>query len=178
LSILKSRQSLTEDWITKDTFAVYNLLGDPALRIASNTAGKPTDDTFAQWRWERFTSEELADESVSSADADPDGDGQCLFLEYAFCAIPLDGTGAVPTLLTGESPDTLKARLIWRRRKNTFDLEYRLLASGDLVNWTPCEPQLDILSVTAESDGIMETVEAETPFPGETLYIKLDVIQR
>ena len=43
LAFLRARRSLRDDRFTRDTFAVYNLLGDPALRIAGNemTNGAP-----------------------------------------------------------------------------------------------------------------------------------------
>ena len=43
-AFLKARRSQAEDVFSKDTFAVYNLLGDPALRVAGNdvTNSQPT----------------------------------------------------------------------------------------------------------------------------------------
>ncbi len=43
-AFLKARRSLPESLFTKDTIAVYNLLGDPALKIAGN---EPEDDPAA-----------------------------------------------------------------------------------------------------------------------------------
>ncbi len=40
LAFLKARRSLPDTLFTKDSFAVYNLLGDPALRIAGNPASE------------------------------------------------------------------------------------------------------------------------------------------
>jgi hypothetical protein len=41
LSILRARRELPEDLFNRDTFATFNLMGDPALRIAGNTGGHP-----------------------------------------------------------------------------------------------------------------------------------------
>ena len=41
LSILRARHELPEDLFNRDTFATYNLMGDPALHIAGNTGGHP-----------------------------------------------------------------------------------------------------------------------------------------
>ena len=42
MAFLKARRSLPENLFSKETFAVYNLLGDPALRIAGNEATNST----------------------------------------------------------------------------------------------------------------------------------------
>ena len=47
LSILLARHAVPEDMFNRDTLTTYNLLGDPALRIAGNPGGQPRAPEFA-----------------------------------------------------------------------------------------------------------------------------------
>jgi hypothetical protein len=60
LAILRARRSMNHGLFTSDTFRTYNLMGDPALRIAGNTGGHPSDGNFAQYRWQRLAPADLA----------------------------------------------------------------------------------------------------------------------
>jgi len=87
-AILQARCGLQSDLFTGDTLSIYNLLGDPALRIAGNTAGTATDRNFAQWRWQRFSPDELTNPETS-------GLTQANFFDYAMDGgYPLELEGA------------------------------------------------------------------------------------
>jgi len=180
LAIQKARSSVIGDQFTKDTFAIYNLLGDPSLRIAGNTAGQPCDRNFAQWRWQRFAPGTLVNPELSGVEGDANGNGQNNFLEYAFGGNPHESGTVVPTLkvLRGKPDGKGWARFLWRQRVLRSDLEYRLRVSDDLVNWQPAPEALQILSTLPVGDGVIEEVTARLPFEGKKVYLKLDITQK
>ncbi len=158
-AVLRARRSLAADLFKQDTFGVYNLLGDPALRIANNAGGHPADETFAQWRWQRFAPAELADAETSGAtDAN--------FRDYA-----LDGGYDIVAELPEfgyPSPvvDETRPRaddgdgfvMRWKRRIRRADVEYRLFLSHDLETWSDDPAQLEEVGTEPDLDGVMETV--------------------
>ncbi len=180
LAILEARRSLPDDPLTKHTLAVYNLLGDPALRIAGNIGGQSSDSTFAQWRWQRFSPEELAASEFSGMQADADGNGRNNGLEYAFGNEPFEDGRATPALERGgfdqDAGEWIHIR--WRQRKLHADLDYRILVSTNLVDWEPAPPSMQILSTLPVPDSVMEKITARLPFLEKNLFIKLEVIQK
>jgi len=177
LAILQARRSLPGDLFTRDTFAIYNLLGDPALRIAGNTGGQPADTGFAQWRWQRFTPVELADAGFSGALADANGNGQNNILEYALGGSPVVGS-SVTVGLEIDHGDDAGAIFRWKQRRLRPDLQYRISASTDLSTWEAEPSSMEILSTQPEADGVMETVTARSSSPSNRLFVRLDVIQK
>ena len=161
MAILQARRSLQGNLFTKDTFDIYNLLGDPALRIAGNLAGQPSDANFAQWRWQRFSPGELADPQISGAtDAN--------FFEYA-----MDGGHPVeaelpefgyPLPAEEDEPGFI---LRWKRRVRRSDIEYQLLLSRDLTSWEADSPDLETVGIEPDPDGVMETVRTKIKRPNE-----------
>ena len=158
LAILQARRSLQADLLSGDTYAVYNLLGDPALRIAGNIGGQDGDSNFAQWRWQRFAPEELADKDLSN--------GQNIFFEYV-C-----GDEGSPRL------NLRNSRLSWEENAIHSDLDYRVLVSTNLVDWAPAGSDLKILSEQPSADHVMKKITAELNVPASSLFIKLEVIPK
>jgi hypothetical protein len=136
------------------------LLGDPALRIAGNTAGHPSDETFAQWRWQHFTPDELADSVVS-------GPTDANFLSYALG----EGELLAPELSTASASDFPRMSsgsgfiLNWKRRIQRSDIDYQLWISGNLQQWEANAPDIQTLSVEPDADGLMETVRTWVDCP-------------
>jgi uncharacterized repeat protein (TIGR01451 family) len=156
LAILQAYNGLQVDIFSRDTVAIYNLLGDPALRIASNTGGHPSDNNFAQWRWQHFNPEELTNSSIS-------GLTQENFFDYAMdggylveAEMPEFGY-PVPEDL-GDEPGFI---LRWKRRINRKDIDYKLLLSSDLESWEADSSDLETLSSQPDPDGVMETVRTK-----------------
>ena len=152
LAVLQARRSLQSDLFRQDTFGVYNLLGDPALRIVNNAGGGRNAANFAEWRWERFAPGELADPAASGA-------SESNFLDYA-----LDGEGLVAAELPEfgfalpEEGSEEGFVLRWKRRVKRSDVEYRLFLSHDLENWTDNAADLEEVGAVPDPDGVMETV--------------------
>ncbi len=158
-AILQARRSLAGDLFAADTLAIYNLLGDPALRIAGNRNDGAAAENFAQWRWERFAPAELAVPAVGGAtDAN--------FFDYA-----MDGGYAVEAELPefgfalpeagGEDGFILR----WKRRMKRPDVEYHLYLSDDLWRWSDDLANLQELDAEPDPDGIMESVRTRVELP-------------
>ena len=173
LAILRARQSLTGELSTKDTFAIYNLLGDPALRIAGNTAAQATDASFAQWRWQRFGPADLADPVASGASAGN-------FFDYALAGndevlaelpefgFPLPVNDGVAIRADGADGVVLR----WKRRIQRADVQYLLFVSENLEQWEMNPDDAQTVGVEPDADGIMETVRTRVNRPwAERVFI-------
>jgi uncharacterized repeat protein (TIGR01451 family) len=178
LAVLKAHRSLAATPESRDTVAVYNLLGDPALRLAGNTQSPHPESTYEQWRWQVFAPQELTNAAVSSMNADPNGNGKNNLIEYAFGADPVEGDAAVQTLKPGAVIEKRGkwAYIHWHQRAEGETLDYRISTSSNLTNWAISPQELEIISVTPTGDGVLEEVTARLPFPGTKLYIRLDVL--
>jgi uncharacterized repeat protein (TIGR01451 family) len=160
LAILHAIRGLQGDLYSRDTLAVYNLLGDPALRIANNTGGHAADECFAQWRWQRFAPAALADPETSGA-------GESNFFAYAMGG-GYDVRAELPEFgypLTEEDADEPGFILRWKRRIRHADVDYKLYLSSDLQTWEANSPDLQTVGVEADPDGIMETVRTKVNRP-------------
>jgi uncharacterized repeat protein (TIGR01451 family) len=160
LAILHAIRGLQGDLYSRDTLAVYNLLGDPALRIANNTGGHVADASFAQWRWQRFAPGALADPETSGA-------GESNFFAYAMGG-GYDVRAELPEFgypLTAEDEGEPGFILRWKRRIRHADVDYKLYLSSDLQSWEANSPDLQTVGVEADPDGIMETVRTKVNRP-------------
>jgi hypothetical protein len=88
------------------------------------------------WRVTHFTFDELADESVSGWDADPDGDGVINLLEYAFGLDPRDGQSLHPVSVFREGDQNLVS---FRKVRDAAEwgMQYHVETSPDLEYWRP-----------------------------------------
>lgn len=172
LAILRALRGLDRNLYSQDTLAIYNLLGDPALRIAGNTAGQPDDATFAQWRWQRFSPQALTDAAASGATT-------ANFFDYALnggydvqAELPEFGY-ALP--VAGESGFILR----WKRRINRSDVDYQLFVSENLAEWTLEPGDAQTVGVEPDSDGVMETVRTRVNRPwAERVYIGVKAVRK
>lgn len=88
------------------------------------------DDTpFDSWRFARFTSEELANPSISGPFADPDGSGTVNLLRF------FSGTDGPPRTSLFVLGDILYFQL--DRHRAAADLGYNIEESDDLRQWNP-----------------------------------------
>ena len=158
-AILQARRSLSGDLFSADTLAIYNLLGDPALRIAGNRSGDAAAEHFAQWRWERFAPEELADPAIGGAtDAN--------FFDYA-----MDGGYDVlaerPECGFDWTEDAAESGIIirWKRRVKRNDIDYALFISEDIQGWEANPSDVEEIGTEPDPDGVMETVRTRVDRP-------------
>ncbi len=159
LAVQQARAALPADTFTRDTSAIYNLLGDPALRLAGNAGADPTAASFAQWRWAQYAPDELNDSAIS-------GPTTQNFQRYAMddsnplvAELPEFGY-AVP-----EEAAAGGFILRWQRRIHRADLDYQFYFSGDLRDWTPITDGIETVGVEPDPDGIMETVRTRINLP-------------
>ena len=175
LAVLQARRSLLDNVFSRDTLAVYNLLGDPALRIAGNLGGQAADASFAQWRWQRFSPAELADAGISGA---TDGN----FFEYAMAG-GYEVTAELPEfgypLAMSRSADEPGFILRWKRRIQRDDIDYRLFISEDLAQWTTEPADARTVGVEPDLDGVMETVRTRVDRPQATrIFIGVQAVRK
>ena len=160
-AILRAVRGLEDDLFSRDTLAVYNLLGDPALRIAGNTGGQSSARNFAEWRWEGFGPAALVDPANSPTNSDH-------FFDYAMnggyslqAELPEFGY-ALPEELPAVADGFI---LRWKRRIQRADVDYRLFLSSDLQTWETNSPDLETVGVEPDADGVMETVRTRINRP-------------
>ena len=165
-AILRARRRLPGDLFSADTLAIFNLLGDPALRIAGNRDGGAAAANFAQWRWERFAPAELA--APAAAPASPE-----LFADYALGgAKPISAELPEFGFALPETGGNEGFVLRWKRRIRRNDVEYRLFLSHDLETWEENSPDLQEVAAEPDADGVMETVRTRVRRPGtERTYL-------
>ncbi len=180
LAILRARRSLAAEFSTKDTFAIYNLFGDPAQRIAGNAGAAAAAESFAQWRWERFAPVDLANASASGATAENfadyalAGEDQVL-AELPEFGFPLPGTAEIAARAESESGVVLR----WKRRVRRADIQYVLSISENLEQWELDPADLQTLGVAPDPDGVMETVRTRVNRPwAERVYIGVKAVRK
>lgn len=113
-------------------FAEKNL-GRVAATVWTPTV-RPAPHGYAAWAGEVFTMGELADPNTSGPDAVNRGDGLTNLEKYAFALDPHLPATADVLPETGQLDEHF---FLWYRRpSDTEDVEYRVEASTDGVNWS------------------------------------------
>jgi hypothetical protein len=115
-------------------------LGQPSPFFESDLsryAAQADQAGITSWRAAKFEPAQLFDPSQSGENADPDHDGLCNLVEYAFGRDPRT-TDATPISQTGFIAQNgfTYLTLTFSRARNTFDASVQTQFSGDLVNWT------------------------------------------
>ena len=88
--------------------------------------------TYSDWRAASFTEEQLYDEAISDATADPDGDGMTNLHEYVFAGQPLNAEANLSPVL-----ETMAGTLAltYRERHDLAGVQVRLQGSDTLNHW-------------------------------------------
>ncbi len=153
----------------------YNLLGDPALRLRGGEGGisSPTAETFAEWRWERFSTADLADPTVSGAQVPSDIPGANNLQRYAF--------GDNPAVQVVEAPQQAALAVEWEQRTVTEDLAVEVWMTTDLMTpWTLANPSWKAPQWVDDQAGVtryrLSMPEEEWPTDEKNVYIKLRAI--
>ena len=124
--------------------------------------GTACAQTYDQWRAQKFSPAEAADESISGRLADPDRDGKSNYLEYATGTDPLTPDAAGQA--SGAMDEFGRLRLSFLRRTAAPGTVYLPQVSTDLKRWRSGEFWFDELSATALNAELNSIVVAET-FP-------------
>jgi hypothetical protein len=88
--------------------------------------------TYWDWRAASFPEEQLYDETISGATADPDGDGMTNLHEYVFAGRPLNSDANLAPVL---EPIFGTLALTYRERHDLTDVQVHLQGSDTLHTW-------------------------------------------
>jgi hypothetical protein len=103
--------------------------------------------TFGDWALHEFNATQLADATISSPGADPDGDGAPNLLEFAMGGQPL-AADAQNLKLQSATKSANQFAFHFRQRKDLGGLTRQFLLSTNLVGWTQISP----LNVSTDQD--------------------------
>jgi hypothetical protein len=90
-------ESVTAKFPAPGEYTIRLTATDGVLTASDVTTIDVTAAPFEAWRSAAFTAEELANDAISGARADPDGDGLCNDAEYFFGSDPKVPAKAPPT---------------------------------------------------------------------------------
>jgi hypothetical protein len=112
------------------------------------------------WNQQHFTSNQLANDSISGELADPDKDGLCNLLEYAFNNNPWVFNSGAQLSVTGNG-----VSLLHRKNKSASDLTFLVEKSGDLAGsgWQIQQP---VSQTTLSDDGWTQSLKLDLPQGG------------
>jgi hypothetical protein len=172
-AVVHAMREYDESGIAAGLLDIYNLLGDPGLRI---TTSRPR--TLNEWLRDWFSAEEMTDPETTGTLSDVDRDGIVTLGEYAWGLNPrvsdaapmLDMEASVRNLPTHD------AVLTFRRRAGALDLEYRIMLSSDLDSWTEDDSRAWVFTVDADAGGETELVSCRILTPeifGRRTFVKL-----
>ena len=133
--------------ITLGVASDYSLTAGTASSATITLQDKPYD----AWRFEHFTTEELADVTVSGLSADPDADGQPNLLEYALGADPRSPDASEHLPAVSIASDHLN--LTYTRPTTLADITYTVEWSADLASWSTGNSVTETLGSTDNGDG-------------------------
>ena len=159
-AILLARRRMAPESLADDTYAVYNLLGDPALRIADNVDERPGAENFAQWRWDRFAPADLTNAAVSGATTANFADYALEGEEPVAAELPEFGF-ALPNENGREDGFIFR----WKRRVKRTDVDYQLYVSEDAVHWETNSADMEEVGTELDANGVMETVRTRVSRP-------------
>ena len=132
-----------------DRFSLTAAVAAPPAADALAAIVPPGDATYEQWHLAAFGPEHLEDETICGELADPDADGICNLLEYAFGGDPL--RPSPPDILPRVATDLVDGNgvlSVSHLRRKSSDLRYIAETSTDLQAWTTGPGEVDEMFVT------------------------------
>lgn len=120
---------------------------------------------WLSWATNAFTPLQLAVSSVTAPMGDPDHDGYCNMLEYAFNSNPCTNSSTPSPVTVGMEVigGILTPVFSYPRRSGAGDITYTEELSTNLVSWS--SNQTTILQSISDSKGTMETVTTKPSSP-------------
>jgi hypothetical protein len=139
--------------ITLTVVTDYSLSAGPPANATVTLQDKPYDS----WRFARFTTTELADDTLCAENADPDADGLPNLMEYALNAEPktTDNTTHSPTVAIAGDRLTITYT---SPTSSATDLTYTVEWSGDLQTWSTGATATETVSTTDNGNGTTTVV--------------------
>jgi hypothetical protein len=132
---------------------------------------------YESWRFDHFTTAELADPLLSGDQADLEPDGVANLLEFALGLDPRipDAQGLPSGAIVDAGPDDYLA-ITYTRRPPTDGVTYTLESSSDLDAWDDSPAQFVEVSTTQLPGGFEQvTVRLATPIPASPKFLRLRV---
>lgn len=136
-----------------DRTVTLSVATDFSLSAGSSASATATiqDKPFDAWRFVHFTTEELADSSVSGDSADPDADGLPNLLEYALGAAPKYSDNVAHTPAAGI--DNGHLTLSYVHPATPTDITYSVEWSPDLATWSTGPGVVETVGTTDNGNG-------------------------
>lgn len=128
-----------------------------SVRVSADASALAPHDV---WNQQHFTSNQLPNDSISGDLADPDKDGLCNLLEYAFNTDPWVFNAGAQLSLTGNG-----VSLLHRKNKSASDLTFLVEKSGDLAGsgWQELQP---VSQTILSDDGLTQSLKLDLPQGG------------
>lgn len=128
-----------------------------ANHVATVDISDPVATGFAAFRMANFTLGEQADDAISGATADPDGDGLNNLIEYALGLAPktVNTAGEISTVGTAAGDWVF----VYTRPADRSDVSYFVEASTNLAAWSDANVTHEFVA----ADGAQETWRARYP---------------
>lgn len=164
IAIINTIEALANDPAALENMITYNLLGDPAMKVAGLKGSIRHGHGFSKWRWQIFNPDELTDQRISGSSAVDPVSGLANFGVYALGGEPGKGMDpAAEGLLKLEADGAMVFE--FKRRRAAADIDYRLRISEDLHVWEDSPADVTELSAEPDADGVMEKVRTKVNRP-------------
>ena len=160
----KAARTLTQ---LRVNLSLLSLLGGSLIQV---TAAAQALAPYDVWKQDKFSSEQITDNATSGDLSDPDADGVCNLLEYAFNTEPW--TSSIGAQLAASES---QASLVYRRNKAASDIGVVVEKATNLVRdvW---ETQQPTSLTTMSDDGAVQVLKADLPvIKGENTFFRLRV---
>lgn len=127
-----------------------------AVAVERTFSARPS---FVSWLEENFNAEQIADETITGANADLDGDGLVNLVEYALGTNPRSDSSVNAPAAATEGTDWT---FTYTRPSDRRDLTYSVECSTDLAAWSSA----GVTHTQISSSGGLETWRASYPIAG------------
>ena len=120
-----------ESWGASSQLGGTPSAADDAVVVTPPNVGGTLN--FAQWQTNAFSTDHVADSTISGPEADPDEDGFVNLQEYAFASSP-NNAASTPSITIAWTEN--QAKLTTILRSDAADLTVCVEKSTDLITWT------------------------------------------
>lgn len=132
---------------------------------------------WTAWQTNAFTPLQLVNPSVCSPLSDPDHDGWCNLIEYAFNSCPCASTSTPSRITVGtELVNGVRVPVFSYPRRSVRDVSYIEEVSTNLVTWS--SNQTTLIQSTSDTNGVTETVKSRASFSvpvGKPVFFRVRV---
>lgn len=143
---------IADDFAQGNRTLTLSVATDFSLSAGSPATATVTleDKPYDAWRFDHFTSAELADTALSGPSGDPDGDGLPNLMEYALGGAPK--TADAPSHQARVSLIADHLTLDYTRPNSVSDVSYTVEWSNDLQTWSTGNTFIEQVSSTTNAD--------------------------